>query len=145
MVKRRRNTLLGHSLKDESLAGTILGGMVEGCRRKGRQRWEYVKQIIDDVDYGGYCEMKKLATNNKLLSLLISSILQTASVKIWAKSIHWLTSYSVWKQPTSEFFAKMEKSGFRVLIKHHFCVEEPYRKLRLNTINIIRTLLRWME
>ena len=48
------------------------------------------------------------------------SILQSYSVKISAKFIYWYTSYSVWKQPTSEFFAKMEKSKFRVLIKHNF-------------------------
>ena len=56
----------------------------------------------------------------KRLSLLKSSILQTFSVKIWAKSIHWFTSCSVWKQPTSEFFAKLETSEFRVLMKHYF-------------------------
>ena len=61
----------------------------------------------------------EVATNNKRLSLFTSSIHQTSSVKIWAKSIHKFTSYSVWKQTTSEFFPKMEKSEFRVLIKHY--------------------------
>ena len=54
-------------------------------------------------------------------------------------------SYSVWKQPTSEFFAKMEKTEFRVLIKHYFSRGKPYQKPRLSSINIIRTLFRRME
>ena len=37
----------------------------------------------------------EVATNNKQLSLLTSSILQTSSVKIWAEPIHYFTSYSV--------------------------------------------------
>ena len=60
----------------------------------------------------------EVATNNKRLSMLISTILQTSSVKIWAESIHWFTSYSVWKQSTSEFSCKDGKRELRVLIKH---------------------------
>ena len=56
--------------------------------------------------------------------MLMSSVLQTSSVKIWARSIHFFRSYSVWNQPTSEFFAKMEKSEFHVLIKHYFLREK---------------------
>ena len=67
----------------------------------------------------------KVATNNKPLSLLTTSILQTSTVKIWAKSIHQFTSYSVWKQSTLQFFAKMEKSEFCVLIKHYFLRGKP--------------------
>ena len=62
----------------------------------------------------------KVDINNKQLSLLTSSVFQTSYVNIWTKFIHYFTSYSVWKQPTSEFFTKMEKSEFRVLIKHGF-------------------------
>ena len=32
----------------------------------------------------------------------------------------YLTSYSVWEQPTSKFFAKLEISEFRVLMKRYF-------------------------
>ena len=86
----------------------------------------------------------EVATNNKRLPSLTSSILQIPFVKIWSKSIHQITSYSVWKKPTSEFFAKMEKSEFRVLIIN-FLLIKPYQKARPSSINIIRTLLRRME
>ena len=60
-IKRHHDRLIGHTLRHEGLAGTILVGIVEGRNRKGRQRIEYVKQIIDDVGCIGYCEMKRLA------------------------------------------------------------------------------------
>ena len=60
-IRRRRDRLIGHTLRHEGLAGTILEGTVEGHKRKGRQRLEYMKQIIDDVGCSGYCEMKRLA------------------------------------------------------------------------------------
>ena len=48
-IKRCRDRLIRLTLKHEGLAGTISEGTVEGRKRKGRQRLEYVKQIIDDV------------------------------------------------------------------------------------------------
>ena len=57
-MKRRRDRLIRHTLKHQELAGTILEGTVEGCKRKERQKLEYVKQIIDDVGCSGYCKMK---------------------------------------------------------------------------------------
>ena len=53
--------MIGHTLRHEGLAGTIPKGTVERRKRKERQRLKYVKQIIDDVGYSGYCEMKRLA------------------------------------------------------------------------------------
>ena len=64
-IKRRRDVLIGHTLRHERLAGTILEGTVEGRRRKGRQRLKEVKQIMDDVGCSGYCEIKRLAQNRK--------------------------------------------------------------------------------
>ena len=52
--------MIGHTLRHEGLAAAFLEGTVEGCKRKGRQRLEYVQQIIDVVGCRGYCEMKKL-------------------------------------------------------------------------------------
>ena len=60
-IKKRRDRLIGHTLIHERLAGSILEGTVEGRKRKGWQRLEYVKQIIDDVGCNGYCEMRRLA------------------------------------------------------------------------------------
>ena len=50
-------------------------------------------------------------------------------------------SYSVWKQLMSDFFAKIEKSDFVCLLNTIFCVEKPYQKPALSSINIIWTLL----
>ena len=60
-IKRRRDGLIGHTLRHKGLAGKILESTVERRKRKGRQRLEYVKQIIDDVGCSGYCKMKRLA------------------------------------------------------------------------------------
>ena len=35
--------LIGHTLRHDGLAGTILEGTVEGRKKKGRQTLEYVK------------------------------------------------------------------------------------------------------
>ena len=77
----------------------------------------FIHARVFDIDVTFLWEV---VINNKRLSLFTSSTLQTSSVKIWAKSIIWFTSYSIWNQPTSELFAKIEKSEFRVLIKHYF-------------------------
>ena len=36
---------IGHTLRHEGIAETILEGTVEGHKRKGRQRLEYVKKL----------------------------------------------------------------------------------------------------
>ena len=36
-IKSRRDRLIGQTLRHEGLAGTILGGTVEGCKSKRRQ------------------------------------------------------------------------------------------------------------
>ena len=46
---------------DRSHTYTILDGIVEGHRRKGRHTLEYVKQIVNDVRCSRYCEIKTLA------------------------------------------------------------------------------------
>ena len=60
-IKRCCDRLIDHTFRHEGLARTILEGIVEGHNRKGRQRLEYVKQIINDVSCSGYCEIKRLA------------------------------------------------------------------------------------
>ena len=60
-IKRRCNKLIGHTLSHEGLTETILEGTVEGRKRKRRQGLKYVKQIIDDVGFSEYCEIKSLA------------------------------------------------------------------------------------
>ena len=57
-IKRRRDRLIRHILRHEGLTGIILEGTVEGRKRKGRKRLEYVKLITDDAGCSGYCEMK---------------------------------------------------------------------------------------
>ena len=64
-IKRRRDRLIGQTLRHERLAGTILEGTVEGRRRKRKQWLKYLKQIMDDVGCSGYCEIKSLAQGRK--------------------------------------------------------------------------------
>ena len=64
-IKRRCDRLIGHTLRHEELAGKFLEGTEEGSKRKGRQRLEYVKQIIDDVGCSGYCKMKRHAQDKR--------------------------------------------------------------------------------
>ena len=52
-IKKRRYRLIGHSLRHEGPTRTILEGTLEGRKKKGRQRLEYVKQIIGDVGCSG--------------------------------------------------------------------------------------------
>ena len=66
-IKRRRDRLIGHTLGHEGRSGTILEGTIEGRKRKGRQRLEYVKQIIDDAGCSVYCHMKRLTQDNMLV------------------------------------------------------------------------------
>ena len=47
--KEAGDRLMGHTLRQEGLVETILKGTVDGRKMKGRQRLEYVKQIIDEV------------------------------------------------------------------------------------------------
>ena len=58
-IKRCRDRLIGYTLRYEGLTGTILKGLVEGRKRKRRQRLECVKQVIDGVGCSRYCEMKR--------------------------------------------------------------------------------------
>ena len=64
-IKRCRDRMIGHILRHEGLEGTLLEGTVEGCKRKERQKLEYVKQIIDDVGCSGYRDMKRLAQDRR--------------------------------------------------------------------------------
>ena len=64
-IKRCRDRMIGHILRHEGLEGTLLEGTVEGLRWKGRKRLQYVKQIIDDVGFSGYCDMKRFAQDRE--------------------------------------------------------------------------------
>ena len=61
LEQRGRDKLIGHTLRHEGLAGTILEGTVEGRKSKEKQILEYVKQIIDDVGCSEYCDIMRLA------------------------------------------------------------------------------------
>ena len=50
-----------HTFRHEGLTRKISKRIVEGRKRKGRQRLEYVKQIINVVGCSGYCEIERLA------------------------------------------------------------------------------------
>lgn len=60
-IKRRRDNLLGHILRHETMLKVILEGMTEGKGGRGRLRFHYFKQIMEDVGTQSYYKMKRLA------------------------------------------------------------------------------------
>ena len=60
MIKFLTPLIFNHILRHERLVGTILE-VLEGRKGIGRQRVEYVKQIIKDVGCSGYSDMNRLA------------------------------------------------------------------------------------
>ncbi|XP_049833909.1 uncharacterized protein LOC126278101 [Schistocerca gregaria] len=58
---RRRDRMIGHLLRNEGMTSMVLEGAVEGKKYRGRQRLEYIKQIIEDIGCKCYSEMKRLA------------------------------------------------------------------------------------
>ena len=45
-IKRRRDRLIGDTIRHKGLAEIVLQGILEGRKKKGKQRLEYVKKII---------------------------------------------------------------------------------------------------
>ena len=62
-VKKRRDIWMGHILRHESLLHTIMEGLVEGKRARGRPRRKYISQIMQDLGCGSFTELKRLADN----------------------------------------------------------------------------------
>ena len=60
-IKRRLDRFIDHTLRHEVLVGTILEATVKGCKRIGRQRLEYTKQIIFYQESTGNWLFKKSA------------------------------------------------------------------------------------
>ena len=56
IVKRRKLTWFGHVTRHDSLAKTIMQGFVEGTRRKGRPRKEWMDNICEWTG----CELQDL-------------------------------------------------------------------------------------
>ena len=65
-IKRRRDKLIGHTLRHESILQHILESGIGKKTQKGRPPQDYCRQIIEDVACGSYREMKDLARNREL-------------------------------------------------------------------------------
>ena len=53
--------MVGHVLRHQGITSVVLEGAVEGKNCRGRQRFEYIQQIAEDVGCHSYSEMKRLA------------------------------------------------------------------------------------
>jgi len=53
--------MVGHVLRHQGITSVVLEGAVEGKNCRGRQRFEYIQQIAEDVGCQSYSEMKRLA------------------------------------------------------------------------------------
>lgn len=60
-LTKRRDRLIGHTLRHQGPVNLVLEGSVGGKIRRGRPRYEYSKQIQIDVGCRSYSEMKRLA------------------------------------------------------------------------------------
>lgn len=60
-LTRRRDRMVGHVLRHQGITSVVLEGAVEGKNCRGRQRFEYIQQIAEDVGCHSYSEMKRLA------------------------------------------------------------------------------------
>ena len=60
-LKRRRDKLIGHNVRHPGMLLLLLKGKVEGKNWVGRHRIPYIRQIVQDVGYKSYAEMKELA------------------------------------------------------------------------------------
>ena len=59
----RRTSLIGHTLRHDNMLTRIVEGMVEGKRYRGRPRFQYIQQIMGDVNCRSYLELKRKAGN----------------------------------------------------------------------------------
>ena len=60
-IQTRRDKMVGHILRHDSLLKTIIEGNIEGKNARGRPRLEYMTQIREDVGKSSYTAMKRMA------------------------------------------------------------------------------------
>jgi len=64
-IQSRRDKIIGHILKHESLLRTIFERELEGHVGWGRLRTKYMTQIIKDMNKRSYKDLKELSYNRK--------------------------------------------------------------------------------
>lgn len=60
-IRHRRAQWLGHLIRHENIARTMLEGTIEGENKRGRPRREYLSQILHDMHCTSYQQMRRLA------------------------------------------------------------------------------------
>lgn len=64
-IKRRRATMIGHTLRHNSLLARVIEGKMEGKHTRGRPPLEYMKQIMADFNTTSYYGLKRMAENRE--------------------------------------------------------------------------------
>jgi hypothetical protein len=62
---QRRDRLIEHLLRHEGLLKTVIEVTVEGRRCRGRTSLSFIQQIVNDVRYKNYTEMKRLTESRR--------------------------------------------------------------------------------
>jgi len=64
VLQKRRNELIGRTLRHDGLLLLILEGIIDGKNRRGRPRLQHISQIIEDQGYNSYEELKRNASKH---------------------------------------------------------------------------------
>lgn len=63
IIENRRGKMIGHLIRHDSFIRNIIEGKIEGKRRRGRPRIEYIDQVKRKIDVVSYKEVKEKAWN----------------------------------------------------------------------------------
>ena len=64
ILKDRRHSWIGHSIRHNEFAVNILEGAIHGKNAVGRPRLQYLKQVATNTGADNYTTMKRMACNN---------------------------------------------------------------------------------
>ena len=64
MLKNRRHSWIGHTIRHNASVGNILEGAISGKKAVGRPRLQYLKQVARNTGADSYTAVNRLTCNN---------------------------------------------------------------------------------